>query len=210
VTNFLDYHFGKDVQQFGNTFPEIYDNLIAGGQIGVPADAEEYYVAANNAIKELVPMVPIAHGGSAAAYRADVENPQASPLTSEVFAFSKPGDRDVFVWMQNAEPNTLFCADETDGEGLRACEQFMQGLYAYEVNGTDAEPALAESCDPNEDSTVWVCTLRQGVKFHDGSDLDSSDVVATFDMGLNPGSPNHKGNTNLWDYYDYLWGLMWK
>ena len=131
-------------------------------------------------------MVPVAHGGSAAAYRADVENPQASPLTSEVFAYSKPGDRDVFVWMQNAEPNV------------------------YQVNGTDAEPALAESCEPNEDSTVWVCTLRQGVKFHDGSDFDSSDVVATFDMGLNPFSPNHKGNTNLWEYYDYLWGLMWK
>jgi len=29
-------------------------------------------------------------------------------------------------------------------------------------------------------------------------------------MGLNPGSPTHVGNTNLWDYYDYLWGLMWK
>jgi peptide/nickel transport system substrate-binding protein len=208
VTNFLDYHFGKDVTQFGDTFPEIYDNLVAGGQIGIPADAEEYYVAANNAIRELVPMVPIAHGGSAAAYRADVENPQASPLTSEVFAYSKPGDRDVFVWMQNAEPNTLFCADETDGEGLRACEQFMQGLYTYEVNGTAAEPALAESCDPNEDSTVWVCTLRQGVKFHDGSSFDANDVVMTFTMGLDASSEYHKGNTNLWEYYDYLWGLM--
>ncbi len=210
VTNFLDYHFGKDVQQFGTTFPEIYENLIAGGQIGIPADAESYYVAANNAIRELVPMVPIAHGGSAAAYLADVENPQASPLTSEVFAHSKPGDREGFVWMQNAEPISMFCADETDGESLRACEQVMEGLYAYEVNGTDAKPALAESCTPNEDSTVWVCTLRQGVKFHDGSDLDAKDVVATFNMGLNPGSPFHVGNTNLWEYFDYLWGLMWK
>jgi ABC-type transport system substrate-binding protein len=210
VTNFLDYHFGKDVEQFGTTFPEIYDNLIAGGQIGIPADAEEYYVKANNAIKEFVPMVPIAHGGSAAAYVADVENPQASPLTSEVFAYSKPGDRDVFVWMQNAEPNTLFCADETDGEGLRACEQIMEALYTYEVNGTDAVPALAESCTPNEDATVWTCVLRQGVKFHDGSDFTSLDVIATFNMGLNPGSPFHVGNTNLWEYYDYFWGLMWK
>lgn len=210
VTNFLDYHFGKDVQQFGTTFPEIYDNLIAGGQIGIPADAESYYVAANNAIRELVPMVPIAHGGSAAAYRADVENPQASPLTSEVFAYSKPGDRNIFVWMQNAEPISMFCADETDGESLRACEQVMQSLYSYEVNGTATEPALAESCTPNADSTVWVCVLRQGVKFHDGSDFDATDVVATFNMGLNPGSPYHVGDTNLWEYYDYLWGLMWK
>jgi ABC-type transport system substrate-binding protein len=58
--------------------------------------------------------------------------------------------------------------------------------------------------------TVWTCTLRQGVKFHDGSDFDSEDVLATFDMGLNIGSPNHKGNTNLWSYYDTLWGLMKK
>ena len=183
---------------------------MAGGQIGLPAEAEEFYVAANNAIKEMVPMVPIAHGGSAVAYRADVVNPQASPLTTEVFAHTQPADRDVFIWMQNAEPNTLFCADETDGEGLRACEQIMEALYGYEVNGTEAVPHLAESCTPNEDSTVWTCTLRQGVKFHDGTDFDSADVVATFDMGLNPGSPNHKGNTNVWDYYDYLWGLMWK
>jgi ABC-type transport system substrate-binding protein len=210
VTNFLDYHFGKDQKQFGTTFPEIYDNLIAGGQKGIPADAEADYVAANNAIKELVPMVPIAHGGSAAAYRADVVTPQASPLTTEEFAFSGPGDRDVFVWMQNAEPNTMFCADETDGEGLRACEQFVEGLYGYEVNGTDTYPKLAESCTPNEDATVWTCVLRQGVKFHDGTDFDSADVLATWDMLLNPASPAHKGNTNLWEYAETLWGLMWK
>jgi len=208
VTNFLDFHFGKDIKQFGNTFPEIYDNLIAGGQIGIPEEAEAYYVAANNAIRELVPMVPIAHGGSAAAYRADVENPQASPLTTEVFAYSKPGDRNVFVWMQNAEPISMFCADETDGESLRACEQVMQSLYGYEVNGTATEPMLATSCEPNADSTIWVCTLRQGVKFHDGSSFDANDVVTTFIMGLDASSPLHKGNTNLWEYYDYLWGLM--
>jgi ABC-type transport system substrate-binding protein len=210
ITNFLDYHFGKDTQQFGAIDPAIYEPIIEGGQIADAEVAEPIYAEANNAIRELVPMIPIAHGGSAVAYRADVENPQASPLTTEVFAFSKPGDRDIFVWMQNAEPISMFCADETDGESLRACEQVMQSLYGYEVNGTAVEPSLAESCEPNADLTVWVCTLRQGVKFHDGSDFDSADVLATFDMGLNPGSAYHKGNTNLWEYYDYLWGLMWK
>ena len=211
ITNFLDYHFGETVQQFGTTFPEIYDNLKAGGQIGVAADAEQYYLAANNAIRELVPMVPIAHGASAAAYRADVTNPQASPLGNEMFAVSDPGGRDVFVWMQNAEPISLFCADETDGESLRACEQVTESLFTYKINTTELEPLLAESCTPNEDSTVWVCKLRQGVTFHDGSTFDAFDVVATFNMGLNPGSPFHVGNTNLWEYYEYLWGgLMWK
>jgi ABC-type transport system substrate-binding protein len=211
ITNFLDYHFGKDVKQFGTTFPEIYDNLIAGGQIGIPEDAEQYYLAANNAIRELVPMVPIAHGASAAAYRADVINPQASPLGNELFAFSDPGGRDSFVWMQGAEPISMFCADETDGESLRACEQVTESLFTYKINSTELAPLLAESCTPNTDSTVWVCKLRQGVTFHDGSTFDAFDVVATFNMGLNPGSPFHVGNTNLWEYYEYLWGgLMWK
>jgi len=210
VTNFLDYHFGAANPQFGEQSATYTDLLVEGAQIGIPADAEPIYVKANNAIKEFVPMIPIANGGSGTAYLADVTNPQASPLTNEQFAFSDPGGRDTFVWMQNAEPISMFCADESDGESLRACDQVMEALYGYEVNGTATEPILAESCDPNEDLTVWTCALKQGVKFHDGSDFDAKDVVATFNMGLNIDSPTHVGNSNIWSYYDYLWGLMKK
>ncbi|MCA1899231.1 MAG: ABC transporter substrate-binding protein, partial [Chloroflexi bacterium] len=210
ITNFLDFHFGQANPQFGKPFPEIYEKLVEGAQIADPKEAEPIYVEANNAIRELVPMVAVAHGGSGAAYRADVTNPQASPLTNEQFAFSDPGGRDTFVWMQNAEPISLFCADESDGESLRGCDQVMEALYGYTLNGTDTEPILAKSCDPNEDLTVWTCPLKEGVKFHDGTDFDAKDVVATFNMGLNIGSKTHVGNSNLWEYYDYLWGLMKK
>jgi ABC-type transport system substrate-binding protein len=208
VTNFLDFHFSADNPQFGNQFPEYYEKLEQGAQIADPAEAAPIYVEANNAIRELVPMVPIAHGGSGVAYKADVEGGHASPLSNEYFAVVDPGGRDTFVWMQNAEPISLFCADETDGESLRACEQIMEPLYTYEVGGTAVKPALATSCEPNEDLTVWTCTLLQGVKFHDGSDFDANDVVATFTMGLDASSPLHVGNTNAWEYYSYLWGLM--
>ena len=205
VTNFLDFHFGEANPQFGTPHPEIYEVLVEAAQIADPAEAEPLYVEANNAIKELVPMVAVAHGGSAAAYRADVTTPQASPLTEERFALSDPGGRDTFVWMQNAEPISLFCADETDGESLRGCTQIMEGLYAYAANSTELEPALAESCDPNEDLSVWTCHLRQGVTFHDGTPFDANDVVSTFTMGLDASSPLHQGNTNAWEYYAYLW-----
>jgi ABC-type transport system substrate-binding protein len=205
VTNFLDFHFGEANPQFGTPHPEIYEVLQEAAQIADEAAAEPLYVEANNQIKALVPMVPVAHGGSAAAYRADVTNPQASPLTEERFALSDPGGRDTFVWMQNAEPISLFCADETDGESLRGCTQVMEGMYAYALNDTALEPALATSCDPNEDLSVWTCNLRDGVTFHDGSPLDANDVVATFTMGLDASSPLHQGNTNAWEYYAYLW-----
>lgn len=210
ITNFLDYHFGASNPQFGAQSDTYTDLLIQGAQIADPAEAESIYVQANNAIKEFVPMIPIAHGGSGTAYRADVTNAQASPLTNEQFAFSAPGDRDTFIWMQNAEPISMFCADESDGESLRACDQVMEALYGYEVNGTATEPLLAESCTPSDDLSVWTCALRQGIKFHDGSDFDANDVVATFNMGLNISSPTHVGNSNIWSYYDYLWGLMKK
>jgi ABC-type transport system substrate-binding protein len=208
ITNFLDFHFGAANPQFGNQSPTYYEPIAQAAQIADPAEAEPLYVEANNALREFVPMIPVAHGGSGTAYRNDVTNQQASPLSNEYFAVMDPGGRDVFVWMQNAEPISLFCADETDGESLRACEQVVEALYSYEVNGTDSVPALAEVCEPNDDLTVWVCTLRQGVTFHDGSTFDANDVVASFTMGLDASSPLHKGNTNAWEYYDYLWGLM--
>lgn len=208
ITNFLDFHFGATNPQFGAALPEIYEKLEEASKIADPKVAEPLYVEANNAIRELVPMVAVAHGGSGTAYRNDVTVPQASPLTNEQFAVSDPGGRDVFVFMQNAEPISLFCADETDGESLRACDQVMEALYGYEVNGTAVVPMLAEVCAPNEDLSVWTCTLRQGVKFHDGTTFDANDVVTTFTMGLDVTSPLHKGNTNVWDYYGYLWGLM--
>lgn len=208
ITNFLDFHFSRNNPQFGTPHPEIYEVLERAAQIADPEEAAPLYAQANNAIRELVPMVPVAHGASAVAYRADVKNAHASPLGNEYFPVVDPGGRKVFVWMQNAEPISLFCADETDGESLRACEQVMEPLYTFEVGGTDVKPALAEVCEPNEDLTVWTCRLRRGVVFHDGTAFDANDVVATFTMGLDASSPLHKGNTNAWEYYSYLWGLM--
>ena len=208
ITNFLNYHFGATQLQFGNAYPEIYTKIEEGAQIADPAEAEGIYTEANNAIRELVPMVPIAHGGSATAYRADVVNPQASPLTNEMFAPTDPGGRDTFVWMQNAEPISLFCPDETDGESLRACEQVMEGLYGYEINGTATHPVLAEVCEPNETLDVWTCTLRQDVVFSDGTTFDANDVMATFSANADVNSPLHIGNTGTFEYWSTLWGNL--
>ena len=41
------------------------------------------------------------------------------------------------------------------------------------------QPALAESWE-NPDPTTWVFNLRQGVKFHDGTELTADDVVYTY------------------------------
>ena len=208
-TNFLGYHFGAGASdQFGDKFPDITEALAKGAQLASDDERKPFYEAADNAIKQHVPMIPIAHGGSAVAFKAAVEGAHTSPLGNENFAVMSVPGQDTFVWMQNAEPISLFCADETDGESLRACEQVTQSLLAYKVGGTEVEPALAESYEPNADLTEWTFHLRKGVKFHDGSTLDANDVVTSLNLQWDAGSPLHKGNTGAFDYWSGLFGTF--
>jgi len=201
ATNFLDFHFGPGAsKQFGEGFPDIWDALSRGAALADPAERLPIYAEANELIKEHVPMIPVAHGGSGVAYQASCEGAHASPLGNEYFAVVDCGT-DTFVWMQNAEPIGLYCADETDGESLRACEQINEALLAYEIGGTDVVPALAEKWEANDELTEWTFYLRPGVKFHDGSDLDAQDVVASWTAQWDASSPLHVGRDGNFTYF---------
>lgn len=207
ATNFLDFHFGSGSSaQFGDKFEDITSALAEGAGGADDAARAPAYERANNAIKANIPMVPIAHGGSAVAYRADVDGAHSSPLGNEHFASMTPGDRTQMVWMQNGEPPGLYCADESDGEALRVCEQMMEPLYGYEIAGTAAIPALAEVCEPNAELTVWTCTLRSGVTYHDGATLDANDVVMSYAVQWDADHPLHKGRDGSFTYFPGLFG----
>jgi peptide/nickel transport system substrate-binding protein len=207
VTNFLDYHFGAgSSKQFGDKYPDIVAALQEGAKGASDEIRKPSYVTANNAIKANVPMVPISHAGSATAFKADVAGAHSSPLTSEMFSVMKPGDRSQLVWIQNGEPAGIYCADETDGEALRVCEQITEALYGFEVGGTAAIPMLATACTPNTDLTVWTCTLRDNVVFQDGATLDANDVVLSYAVQWDAAHPLHKGRDGSFTYFPSLWG----
>jgi peptide/nickel transport system substrate-binding protein len=210
VTNFLDYHFGSGcTSAFGDCYPEIFGSLQTGAQSSADADREAAYTEANNAIIANVPMVPISHSGFANAYKASVDGAQASPLSNELLfrmLDTEPGFEGTVVFTQNAEPIGLYCADETDGESLRACEQSMESLYGFVLNSSDTEPVLATSCDANEDLSVWTCHLREGVTFHNGATFEATDVIASFAAQWDTLSALHVGNTGTFEYWGGLWG----
>jgi ABC-type transport system substrate-binding protein len=202
ATNFLDFHFGAgSSDQFGEHHPEITEVLAQAAALADPAERYPLYIEANTLVRDLVPMVPIAHGGSGTAFRASIEGGQASPLGNESFAAVNDPDDDIFVWMQNGEPPGLYCADETDGEALRPCEQITEPLLAYEIGGTAVVPSLAESYDVSEDLMTWTFTLREGVTFHDGSAFDANDVIVSWGVQWDAANPLHVGRDGNFTYF---------
>lgn len=72
-----------------------------------------------------------------------------------------------------------------DVGGLLLLQQVGEFLC---LDGQDLRlrPVLATSWHPNADASVWTFTLRQGVKFHDGSAMTADDVVASIERLANP------------------------
>lgn len=205
ATNFLDSHFGTGANEsFGTKWEDITSRLSQAASLSDQEERNALYGQANTAIKQHVPMVPIAHGGSAVVYRADVAEAHSSPLGNETFrVMSQPGD-ETFVWIQNGEPPSLYCADETDGEALRACEQIFEPLLGYAVGSTEVELGLASNYESNDDLTEWTVTLNPDAKFSDGTQVTARDVVATYAVQWDAAHELHKGRSGTFDYWTYL------
>lgn len=168
------------------------DKALATGAATADDDKREAaYASANDAIRSHVPVVPIAHVGSMAAYQADVDGAVTSPLDLEPLAALVPGDRRQFVWLTSDEPSGLYCPIETDRAALLICSQLVERLYAYEPGSATPVPSLATACAPNKGLTTWTCTLREGVTFHDGSRLEADDVVVSFAAQWDAEHPLH-------------------
>jgi len=106
--------------------------------------------------------------------------------------------------LQSVGPASLYCADETDNNNLRICSQIHESLYTIETGGTEATPSLATACEPNASLTVWTCTLRDGVRFHNGARFDAGDVRDSYAAQWDCAHPSHVGRSGLFRYWEFM------
>jgi len=72
------------------------------------------------------------------------------------------------------------CPGEEDGHYASMSLGIWEPLITKDESGKPV-PALAESWEHNEDSTVWTFHLRQGVAFSNGVPFNADAVLANFD-----------------------------
>ena len=210
ISALLDPHFGAGAsREFGQPIDPLVAALTTGAASIDRAIRTAAYTDANNAIRANVPMIPIAHAGAMTAYRADIAGAQSSPVHHERFAAMAATDRRQFVWLASVEPDGLYCADETGAAAELVCSQLTEGLYAFVPGTASVAPALAEVCKPNPELTIWTCTLRTGVTFHDGTALDANDVVLSFAVQWDAEHPLHRGHEGRFQpFIDTFGGLL--
>jgi peptide/nickel transport system substrate-binding protein len=91
-----------------------------------------------------------------------------------------PGGR--VVYGLEAETIDGWCLAEAQLaiSGIMVAQAVYDTLTRPNAEG-EMEPWLAESVEANEDSTVWTIQLREGVTFHDGSELTAEVVKNNLD-----------------------------
>lgn len=85
----------------------------------------------------------------------------------------------------------------TDGESIYVTNQIFDPLVRYKTDSTEVQPALATEWNVSDDGLVWTFTLRDDVKFHDGTDFNAEDVVYNFERWTTSGD---------FSYYAYMFG----
>ncbi|MBR4657897.1 MAG: peptide ABC transporter substrate-binding protein [Clostridia bacterium] len=84
-----------------------------------------------------------------------------------------------------SEPDFLDPALNSSVDGACLAANSFSGLFTYNKEGKPV-PACAESYTVSDDGLVYTITLKQGLKWSDGSDLTANDFVYAWKRAVDP------------------------
>ena len=90
------------------------------------------------------------------------------------------GGDNVLVAAVSAQPDKFDPHTTSAYPSFQVLENVYDTLVVPNPDDLTMEPSLAESWKTSADNLTWTFTLRDGVKFHDGSDFDSADVAYSY------------------------------
>ena len=97
-------------------------------------------------------------------------------------------------------------ATTNDYESLTISSYIYDCLTRLDASG-QPQPALALTWTPSEDQLEYLVTLREGVKFQNGSDFNADVVLANFNRWFDPKNALH-GTGEYFGWKDFFLGFQ--
>ena len=114
------------------------------------------------------------------------------------------GEGGTLVFAGAADPVVIDGALVSDGESIRVITQIFETLIALKPGTTELAPGLATEWEVSPDALTYTFTLRDGVKFHDGTDFNAEAVCFNFDRWYNFKGPLQSPSASY--YYSAFFG----
>ena len=121
-------------------------------------------------------LVVTACGGAASPTSAPTQPSAATQPPAPTPAPTEVAEPSIVRIGWSGAPDSLNPAAGLLSESYTLYELMYDTLIGLDLSGT-YYPELAESWDVSEDGTVWTFHLRDGVKFHDGTDFTAEDMA---------------------------------
>ncbi|EKQ71105.1 ABC-type dipeptide transport system, periplasmic component [Leptolyngbyaceae cyanobacterium JSC-12] len=115
---------------------------------------------------------------------------------------SSPAPAGALVFGLGGQPVNLEPGNITDGNSIYVQQQIYNRLMEFKPGTPDLEPALATEWSSSPDGKTWTFKLRQGVKFHDGTDFNAEAVKFNVERWWDKNHPN--GDRNAGKNYE-IW-----
>lgn len=164
---------------------EAYNARIA--EIRTETDLAKREALMHEAEDELMStwaVVPLYYYNDVYMQKTDVENIYANLFGFKYFGYAKTPDNTLSLQVAS-EPNKLDPALNSTVDGACLAILAFSGLVTYDAEG-QLVPELAESYEMSEDGMTYTFTLRDGLKWSDGEDLNAEDVAYSWNRLANP------------------------
>ncbi|WAL60433.1 ABC transporter substrate-binding protein [Thermocoleostomius sinensis] len=106
---------------------------------------------------------------------------EGAPTTS-----SPTANASTLVFGSGGDPASLEPGNIEDGNSIYVQHQIYDRLIDYKPGTTELEPALATEWEASDDGLTWTFKLREGVKFHDGTDFNAEAVRVNVNRWWDP------------------------
>lgn len=165
---------------------EAYDELIA--QIKTETDTakrEELMHQAEDMVMDTGALVPLYYYNDIYLQKENVTGIYSNNYGFKYFMFADAGDSTTLRLNLASEPDKLDPALNTTVDGACLVVNSFEGLYAYDGEN-QLVPALCDSYEVTDDGLTYTFTLKDDLKWSDGSELTAKDFEYAWKRAANP------------------------